>query len=437
MTEVVDSINEATPAYDPAIEQLLERAASKDISTEVRVLGGVASSRKRVYVILDMPNGRSTRRVPVFPSGVEEFLASGFENYVILGDYMASVDTRTGLIEAMIVGVGPSSRVTRALQEIPGAEIDEITESDPDVELADDASPRATLATKWRLLVEQDGVSIELSPISDVLEGFFGGHVSIKISGVSTTTHDQALEALERYANALLFDLDLVYGIPLQVAKKRLANRPRPHQRPDRPPRFPHNQYAGQALQLYQYGRMSAGLPLLEYLAYYQSTEYFFPFFAREHTVQAVRSQLLHPRFDATNDAALNRLINLASPAGRAGLPEREQLRATVRACVDAESLREFVESTPEYIDHFCAKKQAIKGVGSLQLTGNHEDLRDQVADRIYAIRCRIVHAKQDGGGASVDVLLPSSSEASSLQADIELVRMVAQLALVARAARA
>jgi hypothetical protein len=213
--------------------------------------------------------------------------------------------------------------------------------------------------------------------------------------------------------------------------------RPRRSAPSEHPPKFPRNQYAGQALELYQYGRFAAGLPLLEYLAYYQSLEYFFPFFAREQTVNSVRSQLLHPAFDAEDDGALGRLINLAAPAGRGGMAEREQLRATVRACISEAVLREFMESDVSYTQHFCDKKQAVKGVGTIQLSQTQTDLRDQVADRIYAIRCRIVHAKQDGGAANVDVLLPASAEADSLQVDIELVRMVAQHALVARAARA
>jgi len=223
----------------------------------------------------------------------------------------------------------------------------------------------------------------------------------------------------------------------VQLAKKSLLRRRRDPERPSHAPRFPRNRYATQARELYEYGRSAAGLPLLEYLAYYQSVEYFFPFFAREETVNSVRAQLLHPRFDAQDDAALNRLINLSAPAARGGMAERDQLRASVRAVIVEEDLRDFIASSDEYKDHFCSKNQSVKSVGTIQLTGQQADLRDQVADRIYAIRCRIVHAKQDGGGTNVDVLLPSSSEASSLQADIDLVRLIAQRALVARAARA
>jgi hypothetical protein len=434
----IHDAREATPTSQPkSLDLLLERAAAAGIETEVRTFEGMAHGRSRDYALLKMPNGRRTRQVPVFPRDVENFLRIQFEKYIVLGDYVAVVDTASGRIDAQVVGGGTSGRLNiRAFQQLPGIEV--IAEGDPelDQEVFEDGAVPRRLAENWRLAVEQNGVSIEISPASGEFEILLERGVTIKVDGVTTSTHEASLKALEGYAAAMLFDLDVVYGVPVQLAKRRRANRTRQYERPDHPPKFPRNRYAGQALELYQYGRAAAGLPLLEYLAYYQSLEYFFPFFAREQTVHSVRSQLLHPGFDTLNDAALNRLINLVAPAARGGMAEREQLRATIRACMNEDDLRDFVESLPEYKEHFCSKNQSIKGVGALHLSGNQADIRDQAADRIYAIRCRIVHSKQDGGGNSEEVLLPSSTETESLQADLEMIRLVAQRALIARAAR-
>lgn len=427
--------------HSAAFDLLVDRAAAANIETDVRTVKIVARDVSENYVLLAMPNGRRTRPVPVRAETVERFLSIEFENYVVLGDYVAVVNTVSGRIEAQVTGSGSAGRfqIGRSIQRIPGVET--IADGDPDLDqeaFEEETAPTRTWpADNWRLAVQQDGISIEISPASTEFEILLQTGVTIKVDGVPTSSHDAALEALERFAAAMLFELDLVYGVPARLATRRRANRRRSPALPDHPPKFPRNQYAGQALELYQYGREAAGLPLLEYLAYYQSLEYFFPFFAREQTVNSVRSQLLHPAFDATNDAALNRLINLAAPAARSGMAEREQLRATIRACMNEADVREFLEASPEFTEHFCARKQTIRGVGWMQLNGNQVDLRDQAADRIYAIRCRIVHAKQDGGGTSDEVLLPSSNEAESLQADIEMLRLLAQRALIARAARA
>lgn len=367
-----------------------------------------------------------------------------FENLRFLGDYEALVDMQSGRIECQVTAGGLASKlfISRMIRGIPGAQSVSngvLYPHDGDLSIGS-SSNKVTPTDKWHLIVTDNSISIEISPASPqfeaLMQGMNGG-VTIKLDGVESRNHDDSVEALERYADAMLFDLDVVYGHSLQLAKRR-----RPYRRPrsvlpNRPPRFPRNKYARQALELYQYGREAEGLPLLEYLAYYQSLEFFFSFFAREQTVNMFRSQLLNPAFDAGDHDAVNRLIGLASPAPRGFISEREQLRATVRACINDGDILEFINSTKEILEHFCSSKQAIKDVGVIQVKGSQVDLRDQVADRIYSIRCRIVHAKQDGGGNSEEVLLPSSVETANLQADIELLRLVAQRALIARASRA
>lgn len=442
MTDLSDVVEMTPTTQPPWIDILLKRASAAQFDAEIRT-----AERKRGllhYVVLKLPNGRQTRPIIVFPADADKFLGLEFENYINVGDYVAVLDKASGRIEAVLAGAtsGVTGRayIGSLLSQLPGIEV--ITEGDLEMDsdtFEDGGDPRRGSAENWRLTVEQDGVSLEISPASAEFQTLLGRgrETTIKLVGVTTSSHDEALQALERYAAAMLFDLDVVYQIPVQLAKQRLPSRKRNHyERPNSPPKFPRIRYAGQALELYQYGRSAAALPLLEYLAYYQSLEYFFPFFAKEQTVHSVRSQLLHPGFDARNDAELNKLINLAASSARSGMGERDQLRATIRACMTEADVRDFIGSVEEYTDHFCSKKQKIKGVGTFHLSGNQADIRDQAADRIYAIRCRIVHAKQDGGANSQDVLLPSSAETGSLQADVELIRLVAQRALIARAAR-
>jgi hypothetical protein len=58
-------------------------------------------------------------------------------------------------------------------------------------------------------------------------------------------------------------------------------------------------------------------------------------------------------------------------------------------------------------------------------------DLRNEVADRIYDIRCKIVHAKSDGGPSNAEPLLPFSKDADSLGFDIGLARYIARRVLI------
>lgn len=391
------------------------------------------------YVELHLPAGRSIRRIYVNSDRARRLLQIDLSTVSGLGDYSGVVDRSNHLIEVILTSGDPRMGMVSRIPvwELPGAEIlDEQSQEGVDVD--DDAEllvPKRP--TEWRLRVEDGSRSVEISPASDLAATLIGRrNFSLKIRGFDVSQHDAALATLTAVGGAFLFDLDVRYGIALQLAQQRNRARPRRQKPVEDGPTFPRNEYSQEALALYQYGRSSGGLPLLQFLAYYQSLEYFFPVFAREETVNSLRAALLHPRFNPTHDSDVNRLINLAAPAVKAGIGEREQLRATVRASIDAGDLRSFIEGSDAYRDHFCESKQKIIGANAIKLKGDQVDLRDQISDRLYKIRCRVVHTKQDGSGQGEELLLPSSSEVDALGPDIDLLRLIAQQALVARAKR-
>jgi len=86
----------------------------------------------------------------------------------------------------------------------------------------------------------------------------------------------------------------------------------------------------GPPAALYLYGRSATGLPLLQFLAFYQVLEYYFPIYSKMDVLSRVKSKLRDPRFDRADDADVNRLIGLASQVGKGGASEKEQLRLTV-----------------------------------------------------------------------------------------------------------
>jgi hypothetical protein len=267
-----------------------------------------------------------------------------------------------------------------------------------------------------------------------------GRFTTIRISGVNVTRHDEALDLLNRISGAVFFELDLQYGAAPMLVPSLEANRARAGTRLQQEmaqaaPRNPRNQYPEKPLSLYWYGRSSRGIPLLEYLAYYQVLEYFFPSFSHRDTLEKLRNELLDPRFRAEDDGHLVRILNLASGTGKGYGSEREQLRSTVGGCVTESHIRDFIESNEALADHFSGK-QRIKDVALLDLKAGNSDLLTAVSNRVYEIRCRIVHAKEDGGKSSADPLLPFSKEAEALGPDIELVKFLAQKVLIAEASR-
>ncbi len=384
---------------------------------------------------IQFPSGRGQRTVAIANETRAKLLRStDFESVRFLGDYDAIVDTNDETIEARVLVRLPELRRLQSLQAGLLRSSVEGLEGDGEAEDAD--SFRSSRPIQLRL--SRSGVELELSDASAKIRSMtrppVTRGVSLKVRGAEARTQDAAISILETLANGFFFDLDIRYQAHLTLVR---YHRPGPRVRvaPSlQPPEFPRNKYAAEPLALYTYGRSATGLPLLEFLAYYQVLEYFFPVFTREQLVRQVRRTLRNPAFDINDDLAISRLISDVSPSSRGSLSEREQLRATLRACASVSLLRDFVASSSAVKAHFCDKAQAISGVSRLLLVNSSADLRDQVADRVYDLRCRVVHAKQEGGEAGVDLLLPSSKEAQSLQLDVQLVRLLAQQALVTAA---
>lgn len=412
--------------------------------TVKRIIIRTHINRTMSYLDVKIPNGRSFRSIEILEYREDVFESIPLETLRFLGDFEAIIDTASGIVEARLVPTGRSmsswSQLVRQLIRLPGTEILDkkpFADNAEGEELVEDGigSSKNDDPERWRITLRRGETILELSPPSHTFGNVLGSRgVTVKVRGTTTSTEAEALGLLETTVSAALFDLDLCYDIPVDLEQCRQQPLRAPSSpRSKAPPSFPINRYAPEALALYRYGRSARGLPLLEFLAYYQVIEFFFPVFTRDQLIKKLRISLRDPRFDPNDDVALGRIISHLQPRGRVTMSEKDQLRVAVRACVDTAFIEDFLTSSEEAKRHFC-DKSPIKGVERLLLTAAAQDLPDQVADRIYGIRCRVVHTKQDGGGPGVELLLPSSPEVQTLGPDIDLARVIAQQALIAGA---
>ncbi|WP_061015190.1 hypothetical protein [Microbacterium sp. CCH5-D1] len=437
MTDVIEDELDDQPSLpqrasengEDTFERLVKHAAECGLKASIQRYETEDSVSRR-WVEIEFGNGRNSRAISVDASGAEVLMNVTLDSIVFLGDYLAYVDRTTGTIEARVnqVGAGGMAGQPR-LHHIPGATVIYAESEDDGERYVSDSN----------LELEKAGRHVGIVNPSPVARALFNRLMRrskvLRIEGFDASRHDDALALLEKLSGSLFFDLDVMYGIPLTLQRVRSALRRRPLSRSKKTMQFPTNVYAPEALALYQYGRSAQQLPLLEFLAYYQALEFYFPAFAHAGTSSAIRSELLNPRFDPTSDSDISRLIDLAGPAVRAGIGEREQLRATVLAATTVEGVRGAIDrlSTSEG-NPITDKPSRIRGADPVRVQAN--DVREQLADRIYAIRCRIVHTKQDGGGTGAELLLPTGAEVSHLYADISLVRYVAQQAIFGQARR-
>lgn len=390
--------------------------------------------------IVSFPNGRDVRPVGIWTlAAANDLLAIEFEKYHFLSDYEAVLSYKDATIEAavrLIRGIDMAQMCRRLFNSDYPKEAQQA--ADLKVNLP---SPHAGLP------------SIELSFASDDYRAIFTqsqqgiaprtqafGPITLKLQGINVTTHDNAVSMLSKLANSLFLQLDIMSSMALNLERKRPVHRVR---RPagkgfsaKRDLHYPKHQFQNAPTSLYWYARSATGMPLLQFLAYYQVIEYFFPVYSKIDACRKLKVALKDPSFREDDDADVGRLLALIT-VGRGGAfgDERTQLRATLFECIDAGSLRNFLVADEERKTFYSSKGKTAQ-YKNLSITKPEADVREEVADRVYEIRCKIVHTKAGGAETDFELLLPFSKEAEALTHDIALVQYLARRVLIAASSK-
>lgn len=255
----------------------------------------------------------------------------------------------------------------------------------------------------------------------------------IRVAGLELSTHDEALGVLEKVAGAVSFELSLRAGIAFTIAADhRSGNTVRRLRAARSSMEFPRSEYDKEPVAMYIHATAAEDMPLLQFLAYYQVLEYYFPVYGLEETLSRIGQILRDPTFSPFELRELRRVVEAVY--GRRGLrptEERAQLLATLRSCVDPDELRRFIGDRPDLENHLAAKAGEITRKQVKSTLGDNE-LVGAVAERIYDVRNKVVHTKDQYGDDEQNALLPFSAEAELVRFEIQLAEYLAQRVLIA-----
>ncbi|MCE5236943.1 hypothetical protein LLH23_00445 [bacterium] len=369
-----------------------------------------------------IPQGPDLVDLPLSNIGhARRLLAIGFERYSYLAGYDAIWSLENRLIECSIRDLGDLIAPARWLwRRITGQD-----QEGDDIQ-AIELTGQGPLADVTIRLGNPSAAFTAMAPRR--LPGRSG--MSIAITGVGAATHDQALETMVRVADSVFFQLDATTGVALgPVRRRERARMPRRVPHPAASLVFPRCEYNHEPLSLYWYGMSARRLPLLQYHAFYQAIEFFFPVHTAAEATNRIRNILRNPAFRVESDTEIARLISAAGPAINSRQSERSSLKAVLLACLDEQAVRAFLEEDEARCD-FIGRKTGISDK-LVQLRNLQVDLREQLALRIYDIRCKIVHTKMEDDDEDT-YLLPFSASVDELLYDIEILQYVARHVIAA-----
>ena len=203
--------------------------------------------------------------------------------------------------------------------------------------------------------------------------------VSLALDGLAVRRHEVAVEKLESIANSFFFEVESVYRVPLTL--RRALPRRRAGGAPSRPRRprptltFPRSSYDPEAMALYWYARSAVGMPLLQFLAFYQAIEFYFGRYAEAELRKRLSDVAKDPAFDPHDPREVGRLI---SAMVLDGVRLETSGHSSVRCFGNASARKNFAISTKltSRQKEFFSKKQAGLTAVRIPLASSTQDLR-------------------------------------------------------------
>jgi len=414
--------------FKSLLRQLISRCKKAGIEYEIVEPKWAKST---YFLRIYMSSGREKRNVYAFvPEDAERLNQTEFEKFVFIPRYESICSYEYGLIEAYIklFRTIRTEMVFSRLLNIPYDEIRKMNKED------------FVFNVKHEVQNEKPIIMTISQPTDTMLaltgrELDRGSSLTIKISGLKISNSQEAPAILEKLANSLFFEIRNSTGIPLMLKLyEEPWSFPRlpiffPEKSKESPIVFPKYQYDVDPLNLYWYATSAYEMPLLQFLAYYQVLEFYFPIYSGKEVQAEIANILKDPQFNPDHPLDINKVISaVTSKMGRGYGDEKSQMRATIKGCVQDREVRKLMEreNIKEHFQKDYKKLSKIK----VSIDNKDFDLREQLAERLYDIRCRIVHTKADE--TEKERILPFTEEETLLTVEVQIIEFLARKALIA-----
>ncbi|MBW8683518.1 hypothetical protein [Chitinophaga rhizophila] len=411
--------------------KLLEKFTSAGIEVVEKQRQSQFDDTIRVYHLVKIPCGREFLEIG-FRNSVDQsvLLDSKVEHFKYTKVFQAIYSPKFRTIE---VEIQPAARYGGPLS-FTSKRLARLFEVDFDEELGQ---------FRFELDKSQDDISVSIGTASDEFSILLSGkkpfeivrrRLTMRIENIDVSKHDKVVEIIEKIGNSVLFKLDLSLNLGFKLAEERDGRRAFIRGNIDNiefDKQFPDYEYDAGPMSLYWYAKSAIDMPLLQFLALYQILEFYFPAFSEKKSLNTIRNIIKEPTFNANRDSDIAKImLTLKTNKNQFGFgSELDQLKSTIQECILVDDLRHFIESDEGitvFYKNGSAKKLSAK---TINLEHKSYDLVNDICERIYDIRCRVVHTKSSEKG--FDLLVPSSPELKHLIYDISVLEFIAKKVLV------
>ncbi|QMW05667.1 hypothetical protein [Spirosoma foliorum] len=312
------------------------------------------------FIIAKFAKEREIVNITFLPAySKEKILNSNIENYKFIKGYEAIWSSNKDTIECELnpvqrkamIGIGFNFKLRRLFNTIKPIE---------ETGLINDRYYFPPSNDGIKISIGTSSVDFSILTSSRYKEHRIKDRLTIQIENVKINTHDEAKDYLEKIGNSFLFKLDfsINFGHYLAQDKEPKNRASRVKIDYDIDISFPMYEYDKEPISFFWYARSSGELPLLQFLAFYQILEFYFPVFSENEAHYRIKNILKNPGFNANKDSDIAKVLSTVKISkGQKGFgSELEQLKATVKSCINDKELKEFIELDNECKDYFLDK---------------------------------------------------------------------------------
>jgi len=254
----------------------------------------------------------------------------------------------------------------------------------------------------------------------------------LELSGLDALDASKVNSIIPLIANSLLFDISVTYKIPLAYFRNEELSRFsdvkffKPDLITNRENKMVLKKYNEELLSYYNTA-IKIAYPPFQYLCLYQILEYHLDRSAFLSAKEKINNLISKPDFHSKQDEYIVEAVNFIKSENKSINHDKAKLDRVIDQFVESARTKEDIQLL-ELKSHFendieiiCKKTLVLK---SIDFDGK---FKQTVKDRIYSMRCSIVHSNPDFEKSHAIPFLPTRINLELLRKEIQLVKSIAE----------
>ncbi|MGN6264195.1 MAG: hypothetical protein ACTHM5_00910 [Ginsengibacter sp.] len=254
------------------------------------------------------------------------------------------------------------------------------------------------------------------------------------IRNFKRSSHEGFNIDLRNIITSVLFDIEYSFGTSFEADEINNLNRRFPrfkrqaNQIPSEAITFTYKKYIPELIQYFHLAEKVDYIPF-KYVCYYHIIEYFSDKSAYYTIREQIRQILIKPDFHLKADSYINSAVNIFKKENEKHLTDKIKLTRSLQQFVDPSEFKNYLEEI-KLLNRFTAE-QTINCSKPLKLApldfSNDSQFYQTLANRIYALRCSIVHSNPDFDETKAVPFVHTSENIFRLNIEIALLYEVAR----------